>query len=253
MASVKVPYPGAGALEKALGLGSTRDALGGSAFDLDVMEDSFLGDALNARYPAAKTNGTSAAVTHTEHNQYGYVDLVTGTTDDGYAGQGFTQNWDGDRGFLFETLFETPAAITTLKFEAGISDADDDAGAVNQKATTTTATAGDFAVFVLDTDDDANFAFVSAKGGTVVGSQDLLAAAVSTVYYAAIRVDGDNVEAWLTPVGGAMIGAPIAGHGGAAGIEGGTAVGPWAFAQARAGSASRTMKWLKWRMTAPAW
>jgi len=155
-------------------------------------------------------------------------------------------HFTGDRGCLSEFIVRTPAAITTMKFEVGLSDADDDAGAVNQKAATTSATAGSFAVFVFDTDDDANIAFVSAKGGTVVSTHDIQAAAVDTTYRFAIRVTGDNVEGFIN-------GSKVAAHGGNAGIEGGTGLTPWAFVQARTGSASRTLQWHKWRVTQPAY
>jgi len=241
--SLPIPFPSGYEIQQKTNIGFQRNLWAPSSFDYNKFEDAFGGDAIDARYPAAKTNGTSAAVTHTEHTVNGGISLVTGTADDGYAGQGYGMNWKGDRGFLFEGALTTPAAITTLKFEIGVSDADDDAGAVNGKAAAS-ATAGDFAVFVFDTDDDTNLAFISAKGGTVVATQDISAVtiATSTTYRFAIRVQDDNVTAWVngTKVGAAHL------------IEGGTAVTPWAFAQARTGSASRTVILNKWRMVEPA-
>tara|TARA_Y100000310_G_scaffold96613_1_gene94358 strand:+ start:2176 stop:2907 length:732 start_codon:yes stop_codon:yes gene_type:complete len=243
MPNLAVPYPSGGKIAKLTGSGYHRDLLVGGSFDYDVFEDKFWGDALLDEYPAAKTNGTSAAVTFTEHNSNGYLDLVSGTTDNGYAGQGLGLQFNGDRGVLVEFIIKTPAADSTMKWEIGLSDADDDAGAVNQKAATTTATATDFAVFCYDTDDDDNIATISANGGTVTTTQDIVAAAVSTTYRLAVRVNGDTVTFWLNgePVG--------AGHT----IEGGNDLTPWAFVQARAGAASRTLQLHKWRVTQPAW
>ena len=97
---------------------------------------------------------------------------------------------------------------------------------------------------MFDTDDDTNLAFISAKGGTVVATQDISAVTIeaSTTYRFAIRVVDDNVTAYVngTHVGAAHL------------IEGGTAVTPWVFAQARTGSASRTVILNKWRMVEPA-
>jgi hypothetical protein len=239
----RVGYPTYGLLDR-LGYPKESNLLIAGSFEHDDWVDSFKGDQLEAEYPAAKTNGTSAARTFTEHNANGFLELVSGTADDGYAGTGFGLNWTGDRGVLFQAIIQTPAAITTWKFEVGVSDADDDAGAVNQKATTTTATAADFAVFIHDSDDDANFGFVSAKAGTVTATQDIRALAVNTTYSLAVRVNGDNIIAYIN-------GTVVATHGG--GIEGGNGITPWAFSQARAGSASRTLKLHKWGMNQPSY
>ena len=245
MATVDLtPYPTDGLLDR-LGIGKREVAFHSvSSFDIDMFEDKFWGDAILGQYPAAKTNGTSAAVTFTEHNQNAYLDLVSGTADNGYAGQGMGLQFTGDRGLLAEFIMRTPAAVTTLKFECGLSDADDDAGAVNQKAATTTATAADFGVFVVDTDDDANIAFVSANGGTVSTTQDIMAVAANTTYRFAVRVTNNDVVGYIN-------GTVVATHG--SGIEGGSKLTPWAFCQARAGSASRTMQLHKWRVQQPAY
>lgn len=250
MANNLIPYPSGGALKRHTQVGFRRDLWSPSDFGMKVFDDGFWGDAILGLYPAAKTNGASAAVTFTEHNLDGYVELVSGTDNDGYAGQGIGLQWSGDRGFLAEFLVKTPADVATFKMEVGVSDADDHAGAVLVKATPT-ATATDYAVFVVDTDDDTAIAFHSAKAGTIVASETIdggsaLAIAASTVYYVAIRVDGDNVEGEIRP--GGVDGRRIrVAHGGNAGIEGGTALTPWAFCQARAISASRTVQLHRWR------
>jgi hypothetical protein len=241
--SLPVPFPTDGDIEQKTQIGYHRRLWQPSSFDYTSWEDSFTGDALLPLYPAAKTNGTSAAVTFTEHNVNKYLSLVSGTADDGYAGQGVGMQYAGDRGVLLEGIVRTPSAVTTLKIEFGLSDADDDAGAVNVKATPS-ATATDFAVFIVDTDDDANIAFISAKAGTRTATQDIQAVAASTTYRFAIRVEGDAVSGWLN-------GTQVAG--GAHVIEGGTALTPWCFVQARAGSASRTIQLHKWRVLQPAY
>ena len=241
MPNVPVLYPSEGKLQKHTSSGYMRDLVGPGAFDQDMFEDKFWGDALRTLYPAAKTsNGT---VTFTEHNANGYLELKSGSGNDDYAGQGLGLQFTGDRGVLAEFVIKTPATITAWKWECGLTDADDDAGAVNQKATTSTATATDFAVFVVDTDDDANIAFVSAKAGTVVEQQDIIALEASTTYRLAIRVEDDTVQAWIN--GDAVLNSAQA-------IEGGNALTPWVFSQARSAN-ERILQLHKWRATQPAW
>ncbi|MCA9856743.1 MAG: hypothetical protein KC458_05650 [Dehalococcoidia bacterium] len=245
--SIYIPKPTAGIIDRVgVGRGLMADLLAASPFDLITHDFVFMGDTMPAEIVTA-TNGTSAALTPTATTSRG-LGLVTGTDDNGYAGIGTALAFKGDLGVLAEFLLEIPSTKTTLKFEAGLTDALGDAGAVNAKgAGPTTATATDFAVFVHDTDDDANLATVSAKGGTVVENQDLVAVAGSDKLYLAVRAIDDNVEFFyaqnqtrsLTRIG----------HGGGAGIEGGSALTPWVFAQARAGSASRTVTVLRMRVT----
>ena len=132
-----------------------------------------------------------------------------------------------------------------MKWEVGLSDADDIAGTINQKASTSTFTATDCAVFVMDTTDSASIkvAFISARGGTGVETQDIQDILVSTTLRLAVRVEGDSVSAYIN-------GAQVAGHANA--IEGGTALTPWVFCQARTGS-ERILQLHKWRVTQPAY
>src|SRR3990167_10073676 len=117
--ALPIPFPTDQLIERKTSIGFQRDLWIPSSFDYDVWEDSFKGDLIRDEYPAAKTNGASAAVTFTEHNANGYLELVSGTADDGYAGQGMGLQFTGDRGVLGEFLIQMPSAITTLKFEVG--------------------------------------------------------------------------------------------------------------------------------------
>lgn len=248
----RIPYPAAG-LSEETGEGSLFNLLAPNDFFYNTFVDDFRGDEKFGLYPAAKTNGTSAAVTFTEHNAHGFLDFITGTDNAGYAGQGLGLQYTGDRGILGEFLFTTPASIANYKFEVGFSDADDDAGAVATKATPT-STATDYAVLVYDTADDSSLQLIHAKAGVTAAVEDTnFTLAVSTLYYVTFRIIGDDVKATIrgltgTPSAEFTYANAVA----AAGIEGGTALTPWFFTQARAGTASKTTPLSKWRTIEPA-
>lgn len=250
-----VPYWSGGKLARAVTSerGPMADLLAQNDFLYNVLEDDFRGDALRAWYPPAKTSGASAAVTFTEHNTEGFIDLVTGVDNLGYAGQGVGTSWNGDRGILAEFLFLTPSSLADFKFEVGLPDTDDLAGAVDDKnAESVNMTDG--AVLVYDSNDDSKLTLIHAKGGAV-GAVDLaMTLAVSTRYYAAFRVTDDNVEVMIRGLAGTPSAEEtVANATASAGVEGGTDLTPWMFAQARAGAANKTLRWFKWRITEPAW
>ncbi len=250
-----VPYWSGGKLGQAVTSerGPMADLLAQNDFLYNVLEDDFRGDALRAWYPIAKTNGASAAVTFTEHNTEGFIDLITGTANNGYAGQGIGTSWNGDRGILAEFLFLTPSSLADFKFEVGLPDADNLAGAVNDKnAESVNMTDG--AVLVYDSNDDSNLTLIHAKGGVVDAVDLSMTLTVSTRYYVAFRVTDDNVQVMIrgltgTPSAEEVVSNLVA----SAGVEGGTDLTPWMFSQARAGSASKALRWYKWRVTEPAW
>lgn len=255
------PYPAGGqAWKQGGGFGPQFNLLAPNDFLYKVWEDGFVGDAILGEYPAAKTNGTSAAVTFAAGNEGGFLELVSGTDNNGYAGQALTDPiFTGDRGFLAEFLISTPSSLATFKMEVGVTDTtSDDAGAVATKATPT-ANATDFAVLCFDTADDSNLTLIHAKAGTVVAVEDTnFVLAASTYYYVALRVVDDNIRAYirgLYDVSGS--GTPsaqleLANGTAAAGLEGGNKLTPWVFTQSRSASASRTVRLYKWRVTAPA-
>ena len=250
-----VPYWSGGKLGRAVTSerGPMADLLAQNDFLYNKLEDDFRGDALRAWYPIAKTNGASAAVTFTEHNTEGFIDLVTGTDIDGYAGQGVGLQWNGDRGMLAEFMFRTPSDLADFKFEVGVPDADDLAGAVATKATPT-VNMTDGAVLVYDSTDDSKLTLVHSKAGTTAAVDLDMTLTVSTRYYVAFRVTDDNVEVMIRGLDGTSsaqetVSNAVAG----AGLEGGNDLTPWMFAQARAGAASKFIRWYKWRVTEPAW
>lgn len=194
----------------------------------------FLGDNVTAEWPAAKTNGTSAAVTYASSK----LTLTTGTDDDGYAGQGFGMFWTGTKGWYFACELSTPSAITTLKFEVGVSDATDDAGAIGTKATPTN-TATDCVVCVFDTDDNTELDIIEVNSGSAAEvATNIVTVATSTSYTFEFVGKGTEVEVFVNGVSK-----------GTGTLTAATAITPWVFAQARAGAASRVVTCDWWFMT----
>ena len=238
------------------GVGGRYDLDARLDFLLNHWEDDFHGDAILGEYPAAKTNGTSAAVTFTAGNAQNFLDFITGTDNDGYAGQAMTDPaYTGDVGLLTEFLFQTPSSLANYKLEFGVTDATDDAGAVNSK-TTPTVTASNCAVLVYDTahSDSLDLIHVKAAGTATRVTNTGLTLAVSTLYYATFRVDGDNVRAEIRGLSGTPnVNMSYANVVGGAGIEGGNKLTPWFFTQARAGTATKTTRLYKWGRLTPAY
>lgn len=191
--------------------------------------DNFIGDLLKDEYAASIANGTGAAVTVSGGN----LSLAAGTTDNGYAGFGPGLLWTGDAGVYFETEQQIDV-ITTVKYEVGLTDATDDAGAVNVKATPS-ATADDYAVVIVDTDDtDASMDVHSRlDAGTAaenaVGIHTLVAATNFTTIF---RSQNDLASVAIGSASGnvAVVNA-------APTLQGGDSVTPWVFVQNRSAAA----------------
>ncbi len=239
-----IPFPTDQDLAQSTSNGPARRLWTPSSFDYDIFEDSFWGDEIDTIYPGSKTS--SGSVTFAEHNLHGFLSIVADSGGGNYAGQGLGLQFSGDRGYLFEAIVKLPAVITDFKFECGMTDSDeDDAGAVDQKADTSTFNATDCAVITMDTTDDANFAFISAFTGTGVSTQDITAhlPIASATYRIAIRAEEDSVSAFIN---GTQVG------GGTHRANGATPMTPWIFCQART-SSERILLLYKWRLTAPAY
>lgn len=191
----------------------------------EVLYTHFLGDALPGEWAAAKTNGTAAAVTVASSK----LTCTAGTDDNGYAGNAFGLFWKGDNGFYMESV-QAVDNIATVKVEVGVTDATADAGAVNAKATPT-ATADDFVVVILDTDDNAEVDILSADDTVVVANaENIFTIASATNFRTEFRGQNDTCSVFVNGV-----------NKGTGGIEGGDLITPWWFCQARAGSASRIL------------
>lgn len=188
--------------------------------------DHFLGDVIADQYPAAVTNGTSAAVT-VATNQ---LIMTTGTDDNGYAGQAYGLFWKGDNGIYFEAAQSLSSVATGIKYEVGLTDAVGDAGAVNSKASPS-GTADDFCVLILDTDDNAQWDIISEldNGGPVADAENVFTAVGGTIFRTEFRMQDDFVSVF---VNGAFVGDGS--------CQGGDLMTPWMFTQARAGTDSRT-------------
>ena len=189
--------------------------------------DDYLGDALNARYPASV--GTGTQVVGTTEFLNGELTLTTGANSADCAGQQFWRHWDGTRGLYYICRFKIDT-ITTSKFEIGLSDAiTGDTGMVATKATTT-HTGTSYAVFCLDTNDDANVTFISAAAGVTGANADWTGTLAADTYLIA-EIVFQNGQA-MGYLNGQLVG------GGA--VTAGTDVTPWVYALTRT-TATRTV------------
>jgi hypothetical protein len=240
--NLPIAYPTGGLIERKTGSGFRRDLWIPSSFDYTITEDDFSGGQLKAEYPAAQAQ--TGTRTFTEHNKGAFLELKSGATSGNSVGTGYGLNWSGDRGYLFEAIVKLPSDISTFKFEVGVSDADDDNGAVNQKASAVTHLADDYAVFIFDTTHNTSFDLYSRLDATTAQQTTGLATlSASDVLRLAIRADGDNVIAWVN--GARVATVPLA-------LQGGDGVTPWFFVEARDNS-ERILEVHKWRMTANAY
>jgi len=204
--------------------------------DYNTIYSNFLGDALPGEWTAAKTNGTSAAVSVATSQ----LTLTSGTDDNGYAGQGYGLFWKGDLGMFFEQQGSL-SSLTTQKLEIGISDATDDAGAVNTKATPT-GTADDFCVLVFDTDDNTEFDLISEidDGGPTANAEDVHTLVAGTDFTTEFKYQNDVVAVYLN---GQSVGSGS--------CQGGDLVTPWIFTQSRDSSSSGIWTSEYWIVTGP--
>lgn len=195
--------------------------------DWHTIRTNFFGDALDSNWAAGVVDGgPSGSITIANK-----MTLTTGTTDNGHYGQGPGLAWKGDNGVYFETIAAPGSAITTVKYEIGLTDSASDAGAVATKATPT-GTADDFCVLVFDTDDNTQLDIISEldNGGPAANAENVYTLAASTIFSAEFKAQGDVVGVFIN---GSNVGSGS--------MQGGDLVTPWWFAQARAGSASRTL------------
>lgn len=197
----------------------------------------FLGDVLDDKYTvtAAGTAGAAAIVAGTLN---GILRLTTGTDNDGTAYVTTGLQFKGDHNAVMEARIAV-SELEAVKVEVGFTDALADAGAVNVLATPT-YTATDCAVVIMDTDDtaptDDPFQFVGVKAGTGITKLE-----PATVRFVAgeyltftVALRGDAVRYIVEADEGDAAANPYYDSGWQEnGIEGGTLVTPWIFAQTR--------------------
>lgn len=191
--------------------------------DWHAVYQQFLGDALPGEWAAAKTNGSGAAVSVASSQ----LTCTSGADNDGYAGQPIGLFWKGDWGIFFESE-QAQDNVTSSKLEVGFTDAIADAGAVNVKATPT-ATADDFCVLCLDSDDNAEFDIISEldNAGTAAGAQDVFTVVAGSNFTTQFVAQNDVVS---VRVGSAAGNIAVVGDGA---MQGGDLMTPWVFSQTR--------------------
>ena len=210
-------------------------------WDTVIWEDDFLGDSLDAKYPAA-TSGVDGSFDKIASGLGGTatIDVGDGGTsgDNEYGGIGLGGlEWKGDNN-CFAIARIKISNVGTVIAEFGFTDVFSDAGAVNDLGAGS-ATAGDAAVWVFDTDDTATWqAFAVNGGGTPQKNEasTIVAPVADTYQYMGVFLEGNHAMYSQWDTSGRKIGEDLVID---SAIEGGTAVGPWLFVQNRSGSQDR--------------
>jgi hypothetical protein len=210
-------------------------------WDVVLHEDDFLGDALDARYPAA-VSAVDGSFDKIAGGLGGTATIDVGdganSADNEAGGIGLGGlEWKGDNN-CFTIARIKISAITTVKVEFGFVDSFGDAGAADVLATPS-ATADDAAVWVFDTDDTATWQTFAVNGGATPTKNEaatIVAPVAATYQYMGVFLEGDNAIFRQWDTSGNRVGDDLI-H--AAGIEGGTAVGPKLFVQNRANTIDR--------------
>ena len=198
-----------------------------------VLYTHFLGDALPADWPAAKTNGTSAAVTVSSS----LLTCTSGTDDNGYAGQGYGTFWTPSYGGVYfeSKQYLADALDTDVKVEVGLTDSTADAGAINAKSTPT-LTATDCAVIILDTDHNAQVDVISGNGGTASRDATNIGLTMTTSWTSEFRVGATG--GYSAYVKGSQVASGS--------VDLYAALTPWAFAQSRTAAEPRSLNLKYW-------
>lgn len=191
--------------------------------------DDFLGDALNARYPAVGGTGTEVA---------GITAAIGGTATLATQGNQATDSavlsgpglhWDGDHSFYFAAKLKI-SAITNVKWSVGIADEQTDTGPINSKASAT-FNISDFVGLSFDTADDTNVTFQSNGGTTDANTNTSFTLVADTYFIVELVGRGNHVSVFINgsyATGGAEV------------IEGGVAMMPIFYIEQN-DTAARTM------------
>ena len=212
----------------------------------DGPQADFLGDTLSTDlYTVSNGGGASAASpVITAGTLNGIADFVTGTAGDSTASSEISLglNWRGDRGCVMVALL-TLDVITGVKVEVGFTDVATDPGAVAIKATPT-FNATDCALWVLDTNNNANWEGLAANNGdtapmtTVAAGISPVAATYEWLMVELIETDDVNSECAVafrrfTADGRMTYEAIGGGVGGNQGPNGNVLLTPWVYVEAR--------------------
>jgi hypothetical protein len=208
----------------------------------DVVQyfDDFLGDTLSGTYEII--TGVDGAITLLANQENGVAELRASDgagADNEYGGASLPElNWTGERNAIMACRLQIDA-LATVKVECGFTDVTTDAGAVNVLATPS-FTAANAAVWVLDTDDTANWQAVGVKAGTAATKIEPGTPPVAATYETLIvQLRDTNAKFWrLNAAGGAVYESEWMTDA----ITADTALVPWVFVQLRTGTLDRNVK-----------
>lgn len=206
--------------------------------DIVEWKDDFLGDTLHGGYGVTTGVDGALAISAGTLNGEAVLDASSGAgADNEYGGAYLGLQWKGDNFAAMEVRLKIDD-VATVKVECGFTDAVGDAGAVNVLATPT-YTATDLALWIVDTDDTANWQGVGAKAGTgITKLEPSIGPAAATYQTLGVALYNDVAYYWIKNADGEVIyeSGPQENA-----IEGGTLVTPWIFVQLRAGTIDRNV------------
>ena len=217
-----------------------------NAWEMQLVDEDFNGDALNLDYWAVANSSGASAADFAQEAGTSNIQGDTGTTDDGAISIVGPVMYKGDLncGMQIKVRIDDP---TEYCLELGFIDAVPGSNAPGvSDVDTPAATFTDGAVFHIDTDEDLDtFAAVTDGTGlaiqatTLAGSLTNLTAATWATFR--VQLLGNNAYYWAN-------GQLVASH--VAAIEGGTAVAPWLYCATREANVARFPeigRWMIWQ------
>jgi hypothetical protein len=218
--------------------------------DMVVHRDDFLGDTIrgDATAPGAYevVTGVDGAINILANQVNGVAEVRASDgagADDEYCGVSLPElNFQGQLNCNMAVRLQIDA-IATVKVEIGFTDVTTDAGAVDALATPT-FTATDAAVWVLDTDDTANWQCAGVQAGSAATKiEPGFAPTAATFETLQVSIEGTTARFLRYDANGRnTYDSSRSGEDMTNAITGTTQLVPWVFVQLRAGSIDRNLQ-----------
>lgn len=218
-------------LRKFKGLGPLFDYLRFSSLNTVLLDDDFLGDAINTDLWAAITPGATATLYTIQSDENGTIKGIHGTTaaTSGLQWAG-KLHFRGDRDCGMLVRLKVDTDVSELRVEVGFADALPaiNTNVVNSLATPTFNTAADVACWVYDHASSTTTSGLYTDGAAITAAKTAgtVSALVADTYkWIGLQISGDFVQCFEGGANGPM--RLVADRGRVQSIEGGNAVLPF--------------------------